>query len=119
MDDGQQVKTGGVTLCTDSYKPEEIGFLRRALEINFNMITSIHNKKNPQDPESPYQRIYINKSSLEPMKEELKLHMHPSMLYKLNIKDETMGSNTELNSETNTMKTTEDFSDIGSASDID
>ena len=27
MDDGQQVKTGGVTLCTDSYNKEEVNIL--------------------------------------------------------------------------------------------
>lgn len=27
MDDGQQVKKGGVTLCTDSYNSEEISIL--------------------------------------------------------------------------------------------
>lgn len=45
MDDGQQVKRGGVTLCTDSYKPEEISILRKVLLENFNLITSIHKKK--------------------------------------------------------------------------
>ena len=45
MDDGQQVKTGGVTLCTDSFKPEEIGILRKVLQDNFGLLTSIHKKK--------------------------------------------------------------------------
>lgn len=31
MDDGQQVKRGGVTLCTDSYSTGEISILREAL----------------------------------------------------------------------------------------
>ncbi len=42
MDDGQQVKNGGVTLCTDSYKSEEINILKKVLETKFNLITSIH-----------------------------------------------------------------------------
>nr|YP_009739405.1 LAGLIDADG homing endonuclease [Tricholoma terreum]QIC20249.1 LAGLIDADG homing endonuclease [Tricholoma terreum] len=45
MDDGQQVKRGGVTLCTDSFKSDEIQILREALKTNFNLETSIHKKK--------------------------------------------------------------------------
>lgn len=45
MDDGQAVKRGGVTLCTDSYKPEEISLLKFSLENKFGISTSIHNKK--------------------------------------------------------------------------
>lgn len=45
MDDGQQVKKGGVTLCTDSYNSEEIDILRKALNNNFNLLTTIHKKK--------------------------------------------------------------------------
>jgi len=82
MDDGQQVKRGGVTLCTDSFKSEEVGILRNALNSKFNLITSIHNKKGNND--SNYERIYINKSSLEDIKPLLKEHMHESMLYKIN-----------------------------------
>jgi hypothetical protein len=44
-DDGQQVKIGGVTLCTDSFKTDEIKILRDALKANFNLDTIIHNKK--------------------------------------------------------------------------
>jgi hypothetical protein len=45
MDDGQQVKRGGVTLCTERFKTEEIKILRDALKTNFNLDTTIHNKK--------------------------------------------------------------------------
>nr|YP_010555427.1 LAGLIDADG endonuclease [Ramaria cf. rubripermanens]UYR22176.1 LAGLIDADG endonuclease [Ramaria cf. rubripermanens] len=82
MDDGQQVKKGGLTLCTDSFNSEEISFLRKALETNFNLITSIHKKRGQND--MIYERIYINKSSLEEIKPSLKEHMHYSMLYKIN-----------------------------------
>ena len=82
MDDGQQVINGGVTLCTDSFKPEEIMILREALETNFNVITSIHIKKGKNN--SVYQRIYINKISLKKLKPFLKHHIHYSMLYKIN-----------------------------------
>jgi hypothetical protein len=83
MDDGQQVKRGGVTLCTDSFKSNEIQILREALKTNFNLETSIHNKKASRG-DSMYERIYINKSSLDLVKPSLKEHMHESMLYKIN-----------------------------------
>jgi hypothetical protein len=89
MDDGQQVKRGGVTLCTDSYKSEEVDTLRKALKTNFNLITSIHTKTN-KNSESIYERIYINKSSLDNIKPLLKEHMHDSMLYKINETPESL-----------------------------
>ena len=82
MDDGQQVKRGGVTLCTDSFKSEEINVLRETLKTNFNLITTIHQKAGKID--SVYERIYINKSSLDEIKPLLKEHFHDSMLYKIN-----------------------------------
>ena len=82
MDDGQQVRRGGVTLCTDCYDTNEINVLRKALETNFKLVTSIHNKKGSND--SVYERIYINKSSLDSIKPDLIPHMHDSMLYKIN-----------------------------------
>ena len=82
MDDGQAVKKGGVTLCTDSFKSEEVSLLRQALENKFAITTSIHNKKGSTG--NYYERIYINKSSLELLKPELKTHFHDSMLYKIN-----------------------------------
>lgn len=82
MDDGQQVKRGGVTLCTDNYKSEEVGILREVLKSNFNLDTSIHNKKSSLG--SYYERIYINKDSLDLIKPNLIPHMHETMLYKIN-----------------------------------
>lgn len=81
MDDGQQVKRGGVTLCTDSFNSEEVNILREALKTNFNVITTIHKKKGSN--ESIYERIYINKDSLDSIKPSLIPHMHDSMLYKI------------------------------------
>lgn len=83
MDDGQQVKRGGVTLCTDSFNKEEISILREALKNQFNLATTIHNKSS-KNGDSIYERIYINKSSLEEIKSTLKEHMHDTMLYKIN-----------------------------------
>ena len=82
MDDGQQVKKGGVTLCTDSFNSEEISLLRKALESNFNLITSIHKKRGKFD--MMYERIYITKNSLEEIKPFLTEDIHNSMLYKIN-----------------------------------
>lgn len=85
MDDGQQVKKGGVTLCTDSYNSEEINILREAIKANFNVETSIHKKRSKK---SIYERIYIKKDSLENLKPSLLEHLHSSMLYKINVTNE-------------------------------
>ena len=82
MDDGQQVKRGGVTLCTDSFNTEEVSLLREALTKKFNLVTSIHHKTGRNG--SIYERIYINKSSLDKIKPLLKKHFHDTMLYKIN-----------------------------------
>jgi hypothetical protein len=60
MDDGQQVKKGGVTLlnlCTDSFNSSDVNILREALKNNFELISSIHKKKGKND--ALYERIYI------------------------------------------------------------
>lgn len=87
MDDGQQVKKGGVTLCTDSFNSQEISILRNALTSNFKLFTSIHNKKKSEDMENSYERIYLRKAELEDIKPNLKEHMLPSMLYKINMEE--------------------------------
>lgn len=83
MDDGQKVNRGGITLCTDSYNSNEINILREALKKNFNLDTTIHNKKGQND--TYYERIYIKKEGFEEIKPQLIPHMDDSMLYKLNI----------------------------------
>ena len=82
MDDGQQVKNGGVTLCTDSFNSLEINILRDALSTNFNIVSTIHKKKSSS--QSYFDRIYIQKKSLIQIKLLLKEHFHESMLYKIN-----------------------------------
>lgn len=83
MDDGHRVKRGGITLCTDNYKSDEINILREALKNNFNLDTSIHRKKGNND--SLYERIYIKKNNeFEKFKPSLLEYMHDSMLYKIN-----------------------------------
>jgi len=82
LDDGQQVKRGGVTLCTDSYDIEEVNTLKEALKVKFNLDTTIHHKKSKTG--SIYERIYIPKSGLEEIKPNIIPHLHNSMLYKVN-----------------------------------
>lgn len=83
MDDGQQVKRGGVTLCTDSYNTEEVNFLKEALKEKFNLDTTIHRKKSKTG--SIYERIYIPKAGLEEIKPQILPHIQNSMLYKVNV----------------------------------
>jgi len=82
MDDGQQVKRGGVTLCTDSFDLEEVNILKEALKLNFNLDTNIHHKKSKNG--SIYERIYIPKAGLDEIKPSIIPHIHDSMLYKIN-----------------------------------
>jgi hypothetical protein len=121
MGDGQQVKTGGVTLCTDSYKPEEVSLLRKVLQENFGLLTNIHKKKNIKNPDLPYERIYLRKDSFLSIRDSLKEHTHSSMLYKLNIKesDETKSDLSTTSGNTNKLENTSDFSDVGSDLGVD
>nr|YP_009443012.1 putative LAGLIDADG endonuclease [Rhodotorula mucilaginosa]ATR80212.1 putative LAGLIDADG endonuclease [Rhodotorula mucilaginosa] len=70
-DDGQTVKRGGVTLCTDSFTPFEVQLLCDALMKNFGMVTTLHRK-------NLNHRIYISKHSLYEVRDQLKQLMHPS-----------------------------------------
>lgn len=78
MDDGQQVKRGGVTLCTDNYCSEEIKLLRNAFKRGFDIDTTIHTKKR-----GLYERIYIGKSGLNKIKPVIKKFIQDSFLYKI------------------------------------
>lgn len=42
MAEGQQVKRGGVTLCTDIFDLEGVNILKEALKLNFNLDKNIH-----------------------------------------------------------------------------
>lgn len=48
-DDGQLVKNGGITLCTDNYILDEVNLLIKALTNKYNMKCSIHYKKSKTD----------------------------------------------------------------------
>jgi len=81
-DDGQQVKEGGITLCTDNYTLAEVEILIKALSNRYNFECSIHKKKGKS--EKIYNRIYIKKNSLNNVKPLIIPYMHRSFLYKLN-----------------------------------
>ena len=83
MDDGQQVKRGGVTLCTDSFEIEEVNVLQEALKDKFNLLTNIHKKKKGETG-IIYNRIYIPKAGLDEIKPNILPYIHNSMLYKIN-----------------------------------
>jgi len=77
--DGQLVKNGGITLCTNNYTLIEVELLIKALINKFNMKCTIHNKKSKTD------RIYIFKSSLNNIKPLIIPHIHKSFLYKIHF----------------------------------
>ena len=81
-DDGQQVKRGGVTLCTDNYTLAEVEVLIKALSNRYNLKCSIHKKKGKS--ERIYNRIYIKKDSLDILKPLIIPYIHTSFLYKIN-----------------------------------
>jgi len=80
-DDGQQVKKGGITLCTDNYTLSEVELLIKALNKRYQAECTIHNKKGKSD--RIYHRIYIKKNSLESIKNIIIPHIHKSFLYKI------------------------------------
>lgn len=83
-DDGSKVKRGGVTLCTDSFTQQEVLTLKYVLEAKFNLICTIHKKKNRTGNGRIYYRIYISGRSLPLLVSLVQEYMHPSMLYKIN-----------------------------------
>lgn len=83
MQDGSYHKVSkGVTLCTDSFKKEEVELLLSVLEKNFNLICTI--QKAPNNKLNRF-RIYISAKSLPILRTLVQSHFHPSMLYKLGI----------------------------------
>lgn len=45
MDDGQYVKNGGLTLCTDNFTSREVAVLKTILENKYGLLCTLHNKK--------------------------------------------------------------------------
>jgi len=83
MDDGQHVERGGVTLCTDNFTYDEVQFLKSVLEKKYKLICTIHNK----NIKKGYYRIYISAKSLPILQPLVFKYFHPSMLYKIQIKN--------------------------------
>lgn len=80
-DDGQLVKNGGLTLCTDNYTLDEVKILIETLSNNFSAECSIHNKKGKSG--KIYNRIYIKKRSFDNIKPLVENYVHKLFLYKL------------------------------------
>jgi LAGLIDADG DNA endonuclease family len=80
-DDGQHVKNGGVTLCTDNYTLSEVELLIKALYNRYNIECSIHRKKGKS--EKVYNRIYLKKKSLDTIKPLIMPFIHKTFLYKI------------------------------------
>lgn len=79
MDDGfinKRDKT--ITLCTDSFTLSEVELLISILDKNFELKCRKEKKKE-------IYRIVIRGSSLDKVKDLVKLHFHSSMLYKLGL----------------------------------
>lgn len=83
MDDGQHVKNGGITLCTDNYNLLEVNTIIKALLSRYNLNCTIHNKKGKKG--KIYHRVYINKNSFSKLKPLIIDHIDSSFLYKLHI----------------------------------
>jgi hypothetical protein len=82
-DDGQLVKNGGITLCTDNYTLSEVELLIKALVNKYNIKCTIHYKKSSTD--RIYYRIYISKSSLDNIKPLIIPYIYESFCYKLHV----------------------------------
>lgn len=79
MDDGQAVKRGGVTLCTDNFTLEEVKAMVSVLQSKFGLKCTIHNKNVVKG----YYRIYVSGTSLPLLRELVQQYMPDSMMYKI------------------------------------
>jgi len=77
MGDGRAFKSGGISLCTDSYSIEDIVRLMNVLIIRYGLKCSIHMHR-----EGHY-RIYVSKNSLDTLRDIIKPYIIPSMYYKI------------------------------------
>ena len=82
MDDG--VFTGtGLKIYTNAFRQDELNLLVEALDQKFSIKASIH--KSSIENKAQARTIYSSKKQLPLVINLVKEHMHPSMLYKLNI----------------------------------
>lgn len=82
-DDGQLVKNGGVTICTDNYSAVEVDLVVEALANRYGLSCSVHNKKGKNG--KVYHRVYVKKSSFDVLKPLILPYVHTSFLYKLHL----------------------------------
>ena len=82
MDDGGFTGSG-LKLYTNAFSQNELQLLVEALSKNFSIKASIH-KTSIKNQET----IYISKNQLPLVINLVRDHMHPSMLYKLNMTQE-------------------------------
>lgn len=78
MGDGS-ARDYGLTLCTDCYTLCDVIKLMNVLIIRYGLICTLQKKREGQ------YRIYISSKSMPLLRSITTPHMHPSMLYKLNI----------------------------------
>lgn len=81
MDDGYLYKNKGLKFSTNSFTLKDIQYLTSILKNKYNINTSIHktgiiNQYN----------LYVPKSSLCDLIKIVELYIHPTMLYKINLK---------------------------------
>lgn len=81
QDDGQFVKRGGVTLCTDNFSYEEVMLLKSVLENKYGLVCTIHNKNVVKG----HYRIYISGRSILALQALVSGYFHASMLYKIKL----------------------------------
>lgn len=79
MDDGQAVKRGGVTLCTDNFTLAEVLTMIDVLQSKYGLMCTIHNKNVAKG----YYRIYVSGKSLPRLREIVQPYTVASMMYKI------------------------------------
>jgi len=80
MDDGSFTGSG-LKLHTNAFSLEELNLLIKALDKNFSIKASV----NVSNREKSQFSLYISKNQMSKVKDLVIKHMHPDMLYKLNI----------------------------------
>ncbi|HXN54454.1 MAG TPA: hypothetical protein VN854_00600 [Mycoplasmatales bacterium] len=89
--DGQACQRGGLFLCTDSFKKEEVEILIEALKTKFNLESKLSKKKSY---ERVYWRIYISgqAKNWQILKELILPYLDNSMLYKIRVNNVKSGA---------------------------
>lgn len=81
MDDGAKVSSG-LKFCTNSFTYEDCLKLSNILFKLYGLKTSVHSAGAPKHVETQY-NLYVWKQSMPLLRDVVKDHMHPSMLYKI------------------------------------